>query len=163
MSDKPFTITAPRARAIAGSAAADIRPAKLGSGASSPAARAEAFADFEAFLVQHALESVLPKDATTVYGKGLAGELWKSMLAEKLAAEIARSGSFGIASIIAASPPGQVAAAPPLGPMAAPASIATPSLAARTDPGWSADVVAENTTRSNTASPEALETGALEP
>ena len=163
MSDQPFTITAPRAPAIAGSAAADMRPAKVGSGASSPAARAEAFADFEAFLVQHALASVLPKDATSVYGKGLAGQVWSSMLAEKVASEIARSGGFGLASLIAASQPGRAVGGPALGPEAPPASIATLSSAAGTDPGWSPDVVAAIASRSNPASPEASQTGTLEP
>ena len=31
------------------------------------------------------MQAMLPKDAETVYGKGVAGDMWKSMMAEKLA------------------------------------------------------------------------------
>jgi Rod binding domain-containing protein len=62
------------------------------------AAQLDAFGEFEAFVLQTFLQSMLPKNATHVFGKGTAGEVWKSMLAEKLAAEIARSGELGLAT-----------------------------------------------------------------
>lgn len=47
---------------------------------------------------------MLPKNAVNVFGKGSAGEFWKSMLAEKMGDELARSGQVGIARRLAAGP-----------------------------------------------------------
>jgi len=57
----------------------------------------DAFGQLEAFVLQRFIQSMLPKNASRVYGKGTAGEIWKSMLAEKLGDEIAKSGQVGIA------------------------------------------------------------------
>jgi hypothetical protein len=57
----------------------------------------DAFGQLEAFLMQTFIQSMLPKKAEHVFGKGTAGEIWKSMLAEKLGNEIAKSGQIGIA------------------------------------------------------------------
>lgn len=65
---------------------------------------AEAFRQFEAFVLQSFIETMLPKNAESVFGKGTAGGIWKSMLAEKLADQISRNGGVGIAQRIAASP-----------------------------------------------------------
>jgi Rod binding domain-containing protein len=40
---------------------------------------------------------MLPKDGSSVYGQGLSGDMWKSMLADQVARQIAKSGSLGIA------------------------------------------------------------------
>jgi flagellar protein FlgJ len=61
----------------------------------------DVYTKFEAFLVQTFVESMLPEDAPDVYGSGIAGKIWKSMLAEHLANEMAKSTSFGIAERIA--------------------------------------------------------------
>lgn len=61
---------------------------------------AEAFRQFEAFVLQSFIETMLPKNAEVVFGKGSAGAIWKSMLAEKLADQISRSGGVGIAQRI---------------------------------------------------------------
>ena len=53
-------------------------------------------------MLQSFIRTMLPKNAENVFGKGTAGEVWKSMLAEKLADEIARSGQIGIAKRLAA-------------------------------------------------------------
>jgi flagellar protein FlgJ len=60
-------------------------------------ARDPAFVEFEAMVLQTFVQSLLPKDAVSVFGRGTAGEVWKSMLAEQIACEIARSGGIGIA------------------------------------------------------------------
>ena len=60
-----------------------------------------AYTKFEAFLVQTFVESMLPSDAPNVFGSGTAGKIWKSMLAEHLANEIAKGTAFGIADKIA--------------------------------------------------------------
>jgi hypothetical protein len=61
------------------------------------APRDPAFVEFEAMVLQTFVQSLLPKDAASVFGRGTAGEVWKSMLAEQIAREIARSGGIGIA------------------------------------------------------------------
>jgi hypothetical protein len=63
----------------------------------------DAYGQFEAFVLQTFIQSMLPKNATTVFGKGSAGEFWKSMLAERLGHELARSGQVGIAQRLAVS------------------------------------------------------------
>ena len=61
----------------------------------------DVYGQLEAFIMQTFIQSMLPKEATSVFGKGTAGEVWKSMLAEKLGGEVARSGQLGIASRLA--------------------------------------------------------------
>jgi peptidoglycan hydrolase FlgJ len=58
----------------------------------------DAFGQLEAVVMQTFIQSMLPKNAKHVFGKGLAGDVWRSMLAEKLANELARSGQVGLAS-----------------------------------------------------------------
>lgn len=67
------------------------RPVKGMSGAP------DAFAKFEAMVLQTFLQSMLPKDTESVYGGGLAGEMWQSMLAEQLGEVMAKRGGIGIA------------------------------------------------------------------
>ena len=38
----------------------------------------------------------MPKNETDVYGEGTAGDIWKSMLSDQIARQIAKSGAFGI-------------------------------------------------------------------
>jgi flagellar protein FlgJ len=52
---------------------------------------------FEATLLNSFISEMMPKDASSVYGEGYAGDMWRSLLAEKMANEIAKSGSLGIA------------------------------------------------------------------
>jgi flagellar protein FlgJ len=61
----------------------------------------EALKKFEAFFLQTFVDSVLPKNAQSVFGSGTAGEVWRSMLAEHVAVEIAKSSKFGIAERLA--------------------------------------------------------------
>ena len=60
----------------------------------------EAFVKFEAMVLQTFVQSMLPPDTESVYGKGMAGEMWQSMLAEHLGSAIASSGGIGIANRI---------------------------------------------------------------
>jgi flagellar protein FlgJ len=57
----------------------------------------QAHQDFEAFILQTFVESMLPKDAENTYGKGSAGSIWKSMMAEQIGAQISKAGGIGIA------------------------------------------------------------------
>jgi peptidoglycan hydrolase FlgJ len=79
-----------------------VGPTREVASTANAAKTAEAFRQFEAFVLQSFIETMLPKNAETVFGKGTAGTVWKSMLAEKLADQISRSGGVGIAQRIAA-------------------------------------------------------------
>src|SRR3712207_24005 len=57
----------------------------------------KAHQEFEAYILQTFVESMLPKDAENTYGKGNAGAIWKSMMAEQISAQIARAGGIGVA------------------------------------------------------------------
>jgi flagellar protein FlgJ len=61
------------------------------------AATPETFRRFEAMVLQTFIQNMLPKDGAAVYGKGMAGDMWKSMLAEKVAGVVAERGGIGIA------------------------------------------------------------------
>lgn len=55
---------------------------------------------FEAFVLQSFVELMLPKEAENVYGSGIAGGYWKSMMAEQMATQLAKTGKLGVADII---------------------------------------------------------------
>jgi Rod binding domain-containing protein len=102
---------------------------------------ADAFGQLEAFVLQTFIQSMLPKNAQHVFGKGTAGEVWKSMLAEKLGSEIARSGQLGIAKRLAsarvelaASRPGAPSSGAATLPQLPSASVAGAFLAAQGEP-----------------------------
>ena len=44
---------------------------------------------------------MLPKESEEVFGKGTAGGVWKSMLAEQLGAQLAKGKGIGIAKQLA--------------------------------------------------------------
>jgi hypothetical protein len=58
----------------------------------------ESFQRFEAMVLQSFIQTMLPKDSESVYGKGMAGDMWKSMMAEQLSVAMAGQGGIGIAS-----------------------------------------------------------------
>lgn len=58
---------------------------------------------FEAFVLQMFVEEMLPKDAEQVFGKGSAGNIWRSMMAEQIGNEIAKGKGVGIAEQLAKS------------------------------------------------------------
>jgi Rod binding domain-containing protein len=57
----------------------------------------EAYQKFEAMVLQTFLQSMLPQDAENVYGGGIAGDMWKSFLAQELGQQMAKAGGIGIA------------------------------------------------------------------
>ncbi len=57
-----------------------------------------------AFLTQF-LQEILPKDTPSAFGQGYAGDMWRSMLAERVADQIAASGRLGIADKLFAGRP----------------------------------------------------------
>jgi hypothetical protein len=78
-----------------------------------PDKKSEVHIQFEALLLQNMVEAMMPEDSEALMGSGLAGKMWKSMLAEKIAAEIARNGTIGIAKQIASGPAVSSATVPP--------------------------------------------------
>lgn len=84
---------------------------------------------FESMVLSQFVQAMLPSQAAAVYGSGNAGQIWKSMLAEKVADEVAKHGGIGIADRIASAQarltPSAAAAAPSL-----PVASATSSAAA---------------------------------
>ncbi len=61
------------------------------------AALFDSYQKFEAMVLQNFVQSMLPKESATFFGEGTAGEIWKSMMAEQLAAMLAEGGGIGIA------------------------------------------------------------------
>lgn len=73
-----------------------FRPGSVGE---TPAQKSPA-EKFEAMILTQFVETMLPKDAEMVFGKGTTGEIWKSMLAEQVAGQLAASGGVGVADLI---------------------------------------------------------------
>jgi peptidoglycan hydrolase FlgJ len=48
---------------------------------------------------------MFPKDTPSAFGEGYAGDMWRSMLAERVADQIAASGRLGLASRLFANHP----------------------------------------------------------
>jgi flagellar protein FlgJ len=80
-------------------------PARIDTAASG-AAIPPAYRKFEAFVLQTFIESMLPRGSAVNFGKGVAGDVWRSMLAEQLGTAVAKSGGVGIAKFLAAAHPG---------------------------------------------------------
>lgn len=62
--------------------------------ARTPERRAEI--GLECLFLKSFVDQMLPKDASNVFGTGVAGDVWRSMLSEKIAEQIAKSGSLKI-------------------------------------------------------------------
>lgn len=65
----------------------------------------EVYRKFEAFVLQTFVETMLPKESEEVFGKGTAGGIWKSMLAEQLGNQLAKGKGIGIAKELASAHP----------------------------------------------------------
>ena len=102
---EPRDIEAARAALMrrAGGAAATDTPFTVDAAGASRSAATQSSSEagnykrFEAMVLQTFIQTMLPKDAEGVYGKGLAGDMWKSQLAEHLADVMADRGGIGIA------------------------------------------------------------------
>ncbi|HRN88920.1 rod-binding protein [Hyphomicrobium sp.] len=57
---------------------------------------------FEAFVLQTFIQEMMPKEAEGVFGSGVAGDFWRSMMAEKMAEQVAERGELGIADLVRA-------------------------------------------------------------
>ena len=92
-------------------AGADMRAklAALQPGGNDKASKAQV--QFESVLLNSFVGEMLPKGAPGTYGQGLAGEMWRSLLAEKISGEIAGSGALGIGRRLFATHPMSTSAA----------------------------------------------------
>ncbi|WP_158808098.1 rod-binding protein [Beijerinckia sp. L45] len=98
---------APTTAAPAGFADARDRMTTAG-----PHDKLKAYQKFEAVLLQNFVESILPKD-DELFGDKNSADIYRSMMAEQFANQLAKSGSLGIAKqIMAAHPPGSQPTAP---------------------------------------------------
>lgn len=70
--------------------------------ASSPT---DVYRKFEAFVLQVFVETMLPKQSEDLFGKGTAGTVWRSMMAEQLGNQLAAGKGIGIAKQLAAAHP----------------------------------------------------------
>jgi len=61
-----------------------------------------AYRRFEAMVLSGFVDSLLPKASSTLFGAGTAGQVWRSMLAERIADEVSKSGGIGLAQRLAA-------------------------------------------------------------
>lgn len=71
----------------------DAKPVAGGKDGQTP----ETYRKFEAMVLQNFLKYMMPSDSEDIYGKGMAGDIWKSMSAEQIANAIAKRGGIGIA------------------------------------------------------------------
>ncbi|WP_171946478.1 rod-binding protein [Hyphomicrobium sp. CS1GBMeth3] len=63
---------------------------------------ADAAQKFEAFVLQSFIQEMMPETQESVFGSGVSGDFWKSMMAEKIAEQVAERGNLGIADMIRA-------------------------------------------------------------
>ena len=76
--------------------AADAR-SRLAEAAGGPDKLGQAKTQFEAMMLNSFVSEMLPKDTGEVFGQGMAGDMWRSMLAEQVSTQIAKSGKLGLA------------------------------------------------------------------
>jgi len=97
------------APAAAGPAAANARARFAAAAAAATDAvdekTAKAETGFEAVMLNNFVSEMLPKDASSIFGQGLAGDMWKSMLADQVSRQIAKSDALGIAKRLFAGHP----------------------------------------------------------
>ena len=75
---------------------ADAR-SRLAEVASGPEKLGKAKTQFEAMMLNSFVSELLPKDTGEVFGQGMASDMWRSMLAEQVSTQIAKSGKLGLA------------------------------------------------------------------
>ncbi|GAB5507444.1 MAG: rod-binding protein [Rhizobiaceae bacterium] len=59
---------------------------------------ADAYRKFESLVLGSFIQTMLPDDTQSVYGGGLSGDMWKSILAQHLGDAVSARGGIGIAN-----------------------------------------------------------------
>jgi len=95
--------TAPAAASEPSAADARARFAAAADAAGEKAAKVKT--EFESVMLNTFVSEMLPKDASTVFGQGLAGDMWKSMLADQVSRQMAKSDALGIGKRLFATHP----------------------------------------------------------
>jgi peptidoglycan hydrolase FlgJ len=98
--DRAGDAAAATAPPLAGAADARSRLAEAPGG---PDKLGQAKTQFEAMMLNSFVGELLPKDTGEVFGQGMAGDMWRSMLAEQVSMQIAKSGKLGLARRLFAS------------------------------------------------------------
>ena len=75
----------------------DLRNSAMARRASPADATPETYRKFEGMVLATFVQSMLPKQADSVYGEGMSGDMWKSLLSQQLGTAIADRGGIGIA------------------------------------------------------------------
>jgi peptidoglycan hydrolase FlgJ len=95
---------ASRAGIVLGSAGAgqpfslgDMRNSALGNAAAQAGAAPETYRKFEGVVLASFVQSMLPDHTDSVYGEGISGEMWKSLMSQELGTVMADRGGIGIA------------------------------------------------------------------
>ena len=57
----------------------------------------EVLQKFESVVLSTFVQAMMPKDASSVYGEGLSGDMWKAQMAEKIGEQLSKNGGLGIA------------------------------------------------------------------
>jgi flagellar protein FlgJ len=89
-------------------------PALFGPRSESPERKAAV--GLESVLLKSVIDQMLPKDAVDVFGSGVAGDVWRSMLSDKIANQIAKSGALKIGDRLFATHSDLLHPAKPSGP-----------------------------------------------
>jgi len=84
---------APASRAASG-LSSNQAPQRIEAGPDTPARK------FEAFLLQSWLEIILPASEGGFFGNGGESSVWRSLMAEQLGDQLARSGGIGLQKMI---------------------------------------------------------------
>jgi flagellar protein FlgJ len=93
------------AQPVSTQAAAAQHPLSVSIGSQATVVRkpAHPYQLFEASMLKAFFESMLPNNAKSVFGAGLAGNIWKSMLADSLGTTVSKGKGVGIARQLEAS------------------------------------------------------------
>ena len=85
----------PSTRRFAGMSSTIATTSSTGSTASRRRRLPETYRKFEAMVLQNFIKTMLP-ESEEVYGKGASGEIWKGMMAEKIARKSPRTAASAL-------------------------------------------------------------------
>lgn len=77
------------------------REIAAGAGGATPPEAKKAYRGFEAMVLANFLSAAFPDQPSAIFGTGTAGGIWKSMLVQAMADQMARAGGIGIADQLA--------------------------------------------------------------
>ena len=75
------------------------------SGTARASTSTQVYRQFEALVLQNMFEMMMPQDTEGIFGKGTAGEMWKSMLAQQIGEQVAKADGSRIFSRVFPSEP----------------------------------------------------------